>query len=370
MAYFLGIKQYGKYKPITLLDENNEKIPDKLLDILRFTTKFITIEDLKEYLTNKGSIDNFSVELCYLISKGNKNNRHYEVIALGDTVYLNYASEFLDLAHMKQYLYDNAHIEKFLDHLYTFYLRKFGVLGMAISRFENKAYDYEQMNSWLDTLMCMNFSMPFKDYLGRIKSFINDVGVEKGNKYISVTKEEDMYYKSLIADLNHILSDDDGDIRRFVNFFRARCNYPDIPSIRYIEKISSIANYTKLTGVNVIETYEEREDLHTYIDKFIASLLYTYDPSTHDYKKVNGSYKVNERNFCDLAMFLATYDDYVTSYEYPGITYHEEKTPEYYPSEDEYDKEEFLEPEDFTRQNIDYREFGYHLHPGDNKDNW
>lgn len=124
--------------------------------------------------------------------------------------------------------------------------------------------------------------------------------------------------------------------------------------------------YHNTFGVQAVDSYDDLEDIRTYVDKFISALLYTYDSSIRDYKKINGVYKVNERNLCDLAMILATYDDYINCIdyhmEYPNTSKNEERDDDY---SDEDDKEEFLEPEDFARNDMDYREFGYNLHYGD-----
>ena len=371
MAYFLGNKQYGRYKPLTLVDENDEKIPNKLLDILRFTTSFESEVDLKDHLIDKHIIENYSAQLCYLISKGNKDNRYYEIIQLGDHLYLSDAAKFLSASSIKQYLVDHKYSIAFMEHLYSFYLRKFGILNMASQKFESRAYDYQQMSEWLESMLSLSFSEPFKDHLGKILSFINDPKICVKNRYINLTTAEDMYYQELISSTHYTVSEDDADIRKFVNFFKGKCRYPDIPALRHLEKMNSISNYVSSVGTGNIVDYDEQEDIRTYIEKFMASILYTYDQVTHDYKKVGGVYKITERNLCDLAMFLATYEDYINSYDYhiEHISHTPPKKEEEEPSDDEYDKEEFLEPGDF-RDDIEIEEHGYNLHYGDGDYKW
>lgn len=371
MAYFLGNKQYGKFKPLVLVDENDEKIPNKLLDILRFTTSFESEIDLKEHLVDKHIIDNFSAQLCYLISKGNKDNRYYEIIQLGDHLYLSDTAKFLSIPGIKQYLNEHRYSTEFMEHLYSFYLKKFGILNMAIQRFESRSYDYQQMSEWLDSMLSLGFSEPFKDHLGKIRSFINDPKIVVRNGYLSLTKAEDMYYQELISSTHYNISDDDADVRKFVNFFKGKCRYPDIPAIRHLEKMNSISNYISSTGTRNIEDYDEQEDIRVYIERFLSSILYTYDQNTRDYKKVGGVYKVTERNLCDLAMFLSTYEDYINNYDYhvERITNISQKPEEDEPSDDEYDKEEFLEPSDFGSE-LDIEEHGFNLHYGDGDYKW
>ena len=370
MAYFLGNKQYGRYKPLTLVDVNNKNIPTKLLDILRFTTSFESEVDLKEYLIEKHIIENYSAQLCYLISKGNKDNRYYEIIQLGDHLYLSDAARFLNISSIKQYLNDNKYCPAFMEHLYSFYLKKFGILNMAVQRFESRAYDYHQISEWLDSMLSLGFSEQLKDHLGKIRSFINDPKISLKNGYLSLTNAEDMYYQELISSTRYTVSEDDSDISKFVKFFRDKCRYPDIPALRHLEKMNSISNYVSSVGTGNIEEYDELEDIRFYIEKFISSILYTYDQTTHEYKKINGAYKITERNLCDLAMFLATYEDYINSYAYhmEHVSYTNQKDEEE-TSDDEYDKEEFLEPGDFSGE-LEIEEHGYNLHYGDGDYKW
>lgn len=366
MAYFLGIKQYGTLKPIELVDENENKIPNKILDIMHFTTQFNSEDELKEYLLRKRLIANYSVDLCYLISKGNKDNRYYEIINMGDHVYTKSAQSFLSIQNIKQYINDNKYSDGFMDHLYSFFLRKYSLLSMAIKRFTSRAYDYYQLSEWLNEMLSMNFSDDFKNYIDQILNFIDDPKVTVKNRYLSLTKAEEICYQNLIDSIGYVICQDDNDVRKFVNFFKKYIKYPSIPAIAYLEKMHSMSYYHNTFGVQAVDSYDDLEDIRTYVDKFISALLYTYDSSIRDYKKINGVYKVNERNLCDLAMILATYDDYINCIdyhmEYPNTSKNEERDDDY---SDEDDKEEFLEPEDFARNDMDYREFGYNLHYGD-----
>ncbi len=373
MAYFLGNKQFGKLKPIELLNENDERIPNKLLDILRFTTQFQSESDLKKYLVKKKLIDNYSTELSYLISKGNKDNRRYEIIYLGDHLYLQETAKFLSIVNIKQFINEKIYTDDFMNHLYAFYLRKFGIFNLAVKRFKAKAYDYFQMVDWLETMLNVHFSPSFKAYLERIYEFINDVYTKEPRNYLYLTREEDLYYQSLIEEINHQILDNDEDIRKFVSFFKSYCRYPDIPTIRHLDKIENVSSYYKTVGEQNIDSIYEVEDVRSYIDRFIDSLIYVYDTKTHDYKKVNGSYKINERNLCDLIMFLSSWEEYLKTYnnqlDSPVVINRQIKKSEE-TSDDEDDKEEFLEPTDFERQNDDYHDYGYMLRYGDGFDEW
>lgn len=372
MAYFLGNKQYGNFKPLVLLDENDEKIPDKLLDVLRFTTNFSSEDDLKEYLLRKNLIDNFSVELCYLISKGNKDNRRYEIIRLGEHVYLADTAKFLSVPYIEQYIKNHKYVEGFMDRLYSFYLKKFGILSMATKKFKNIAVDYEEMQQLIEKMLNINFSEKFKNYLRRISGLLKDSEVKEDGYNIYLTEKEEVYYQSLIANINYQISESDEDVRRLVDFFRGRCNYPTIPTIKNLEQMRNISNYTNTVGIESIDGHDE-EDISIYIKKFISSIMYTYDSTTNDYIKVNGAYKINERNLCDLAMFLSSYEEYITNYENiysPEVASPTQTSNNYTDEDEEYDQEEFLEESDFARNNTSSEEQGYHLHYGDGYNKW
>lgn len=370
MAYFLGNRQYGVLQPIDLVNEKGEKIPDKLLDILRFTTSFETEQDLKDYLMEKFLVDNFSAKLCYLISKGPKNNRRYEIIRLGDTVYLSSTAKYLSPSYLKKYVQDNKFNADFLSHLLGFYLKKFGLLNIAIKRFSGIYYKHDDFCVLLDSMLNYNFSDNLKEHLSKIRDFINDPKTKDIYGNITLTEAENIYFEGLLNSTNYVISQDDDDVRRFVNFFRTRCRFPVVPTIQILEKISSMCHYISTVGADAIEGYDEGENIQSLCESFIASVLYTYDSTTNDYKKQNGEYKVNERNLCDLAMFVSNYEEYtnrivatlnpLTSNVPSNDTYEEE--------EDE--KEEFLDESDFARYGTSSVEQGCRLRYGDGDKQW
>lgn len=369
MAYFLGNKKYGKLKPLVLLDENDEKIPDKLLDILRFTTRFSSENDLKDYLLKKNLIDNFSVELCYLISKGNKDNRYYEIIKLGDHVYLSNTSKFLSVAYIKQYINEHRCFEDFIDRLHSFYYKKYGLFNMAVKTFINTSYEYSKMIDLIEKMLGLNFSEYFKKHLRKIMGFLNDPKTKDEHDNMYLNEREEDFYQDLLSATSYEVSQDDGDVRRFVTFFKGKCNYPTISVIRNLEKMSNISNYIESVGTSSIQSYDVEENICTCIEKLISSIIYIYNPVTKDYKKVNGTYKINERNLCDLVMFLATNDEYNQIYENSNsyISNTIVQIKQNYPLEENDDdkEEEFLEESDFERLNMNSEEYGYNLRYGD-----
>ncbi|MDE6141684.1 MAG: hypothetical protein K2G03_03680 [Bacilli bacterium] len=373
MAYFLGNKQHGRLKPIELTNEKGEKIPDKLLDILRFTTSFATEHDLKDYLMDKFLIEDFSANLCYLISKGPKNNRRYEIIKQGDTVYLSDASKYLSSAYLKKYIDEHKFDINFLSHLLGFYLKRFGLLGLAIKRFSQKTYKHDELRNILDSLLKSSLSQNLEEYLLKIEDLIDDPKSTDIYGNIRLTESETAYFQSLMDNLYYVISQDDEDVRRFVNFFKSRGNFPAIPAIQALEEIISICRYINTVGTDNMEGYYEAENLRSNCEKFVSLLLYTYDPSKRDYKKVNGKYKINERNLCDLAMFIANYEDYIeqltATVYYSPIPATTQSAKDFYNDADD-EKEEFLEESDFARLGISSEEYGYNLRYGDIDKKW
>ncbi len=370
MAYFLGNKQYGKLKPLELIDENGEKIPNKLLDILKFTTSFDTEIDLKEYLSEHFLIENFSANLCYLISKGPKNNRRYEIIRQGDTVYLSDAAKYFDVSYLKKYVDDHKLDGDFLSHLLSFYLKKFGLLSLALKQFNERAYNYAELNNILESLLKADFSQALINHLLKIKELIDCPESVDIHGRVCLTKKEDTYYQSLLDNLYYIISQDDDDVRRFVNVLKGRYRFPAIPAIQILEKINSICHYITTVGANNMEEYDEDDNLHTNCEQFVSLLLYTYNPQTNDYKKVNGRYKVNERNLCDLAMFIANYEEYTDSINIVvRNTYSAPPTTTAFDEEEE-EREEFLEESDFRRCGQSSADYGYNLRYGDGNNEW
>lgn len=369
MAYFLGYKQYGRLKPIELIDEKGEKVPDKLLDIMRFTTSFETEQDLKNYLIDRFLIEDFSVNLNYLISKGPKKQRRYEVIKMGDTLYLSKAAKYLSASYLKKYVDDHKYDFDFLSHLLGFYLKKYGILNLAVKIFTEQTYNYQTLSDLLDSLLKNNFSQDLKKYLLRIKEFIDSPEVVDIYGNISLTEAENSFFQSLLDNLNYTISQDDDDIRCFVNFFKARYNFPAIPAIQVLEKINSMCHYITTVGMDNFERYDEDDSLRSQCEKFVSLILYTYDSKTNDYKKVNGKYKVNERNLCDLAMFIASYEEYIDSLT--SSVHYSSTTPTTDDAvEEDDDKEEFLEESDFARYGVSSEDYGYKLSYGDGNNKW
>ena len=119
-----------------------------------------------------------------------------------------------------------------------------------------------------------------------------------------------------------------------------------------------------------MEEYDEDDNLHTNCEQFVSLLLYTYNPQTNDYKKVNGRYKVNERNLCDLAMFIANYEEYTDSINIVvRNTYSAPPTTTAFDEEEE-EREEFLEESDFRRCGQSSADYGYNLRYGDGNNEW
>lgn len=369
MAYFLGNKQYGRLRPIKLVDEKGEKIPDKLLDILRFTTSFETEQDLKDYLMSRFLIEDNSANLCYLISKGSKDKRYYEIIKQGDTLYLSEAAKYLSPPALKKYMDDHKFDSAFLSHLLSFYLKKYGLLNLAIKRFKEKTYKYEDLSNNLNSLLQINFSQDLKRYLLKIKDLIDDQSAVDIYGNISLTDAENAYFQSLIDNLHYNISQDDDDIRLFVNFFRSMYRFPIIPAIQVLENISSICHYITTVGTSDMDNYEEYENLRSQCDKFVSLIIYTYDRITNDYVKVNGQYKINERNLCDLAMFIANYEDYIDKIT-ATLSYSSKSQQPSHIIEEDYDREEFLEESDFARYGQSSEDYGYNLHYGDGSNRW
>lgn len=371
MAYFLGNRQYGTLRPIDLVDEKGEKIPDKLLDILRFTTSFATEQDLKDYLMEKFLIDSFSAKICYLISKGPKNNRRYEVIKQGDTLYLSEAAKCLNPSYLKKYISDNKFNAEFLSHLLGFYLKKYGLLNIAIKRFAGTHYKHDDFCILLDAMLNSNFSENLREHLSKIREYLDDPRSKDIYGNIILTNAENAYFENLLNSTHYIVSQDDEDVRRFVNFFRTRCRFPVVPAIQILEKINSMCHYISTVGADAIEGYDEGENIRSLCEKFIASVLYTYDPTTNDYKKQNGEYKVNERNLCDLAMFVANYEEYIDNITATlSSTPSKEISSNTYEEDDDDEKEEFLDESDFARCGTSSVDQGYRLRYGDGDTQW
>lgn len=364
MAYFLGYSDYGSYKPIVLHDRNNKKIENKILDVVHFTNSFGCENDLRNYLIERNLIPYHHSELAYLIDKGPKGNKKYEPIKMGNVLYLMDSQTFFTPGGIRYYCSSNKYDVDFICHLYSFYLKKLGLFNQMKNKLSSIAENPLSLKSYLTSLLNRGMSKAVEDRINVIIDLINSTYVQEFNYYRFFTEKEQICYMNLIDEFYYSLSDSDTDLIHLYNILSKSITFPNIPVIRNIKNIYSVALRVEEIGLdNYQNSYDEYQDIESLWERFIYSIIYTFDPKTKKYKEVDGTKKIQERNLVDLGMFLYGYYQYQMKYLEPVTRYDDEE-------EIEDDYEEFLEEEDFARYNTTSEDAGYRLKKSDSEVGW
>lgn len=345
MKYFLGYYYNNEYQAI-----KDSNIGTSILDVVNFTTGFVSLDALRRSLCDKDLIPHTHCKLAYVIEKGPKDNKSYSPLKRIDNIYLAPHKEFFSTTEVYNSLKSLEHDFEFMTYLYSEYMRLFGIDNKIKYFLEEVTGDKQKIRIVIRQL-CLALNSGFaRSILSRIVDEL-DKDDEEINE---VTLHNEM--KDLIE---FILSDQ-------VSLTNAA-----ICLIKFIE-VNRIPTLIKLNawlnkGVNQsydirVDGSDEAPSVDSDLDVFYNEVLYDFDYEKREYKKVNGKRKLKERSFFDLCSIIADYHIML----YKAYTEVEEARSQSISSltltnDDEY--EEFLEEEDFARLGTTSEEAGIRLRP-------
>lgn len=288
MAYYLGIKKGIEWKPLKLVDDRGNDVPNEIMDIIRFTLSFENRDAFLKYLIDHQIIEESESEFGYI--KGSLKNREYERITNGHTLYFKDSTSYFSLEEVKEKIERQKYNTAFIDALYAYYLKKHDFLNKLMYSIEYRR-TYENFESFITILLSKPFTEEMKKILLKLRKQF------KAGESCTHFLEQ----------LHDQLSSSPADLILLFQY-----NYPDkakIPSLRYLKEIHLLIHQIEEEGLCYLDTVSSEEKSYIkYSKDFLALLLYQYDRKTKEFKVENGTYKVQERNLCDLGMFLYHYD--------------------------------------------------------------
>lgn len=360
MAYFLGIQTSEGLKPLKIYDRAGNLIPNSILNLVAFTSSFNDSFELLEYLQEKGNIKDYQGRFFYLIDKGQKGNKTYSIVPGTETiVYADDKNNFIPSLVRKK-LHYKAFNTDFIEHLYAFYLKKYGMFNKSITYFKQLGGQPYELREVLSSLLKYPISDQSRKYLYELLDILN-VAIVRGSKRFFEGDEARRFY-DLLDQVDSYFSQLDKDIILFCKVFSSKIKSNSISALNNLGAIYRLV----CSGNTSIGEYwpdSDRDDLDYYIDHFLDFTIYNYDKKLGSFKRENGKRKLQERNLFDLGVFLSDYDRF-ENYLYQSML---PTSSEQIDNESEH--EEFLEEEDFLRINTTSEEQGITLRMTDDKIN-
>lgn len=355
MAYFLGIQTPEGLKPLKVYNKNNDVVANSILALVDFTSSFDTSAELLDYLKETGSIEDYNSKLYYLIDKGQKGHKTYSIVpGSSSIIYADNKNNFNPKIIRKK-LHNRAFNIYFIEHLYAFYLKKFGIYNKCINYFHVIGSHPYELCKIISELVRYPFSEQVKSHLYQILDILDNAISRNGVRFFEGNEAKRFY--SLLDQLDNVFQNTDRDIIMFSRRLSNNIKTNSIGTLVYLSSLYQMVHNASACKDNLFPS--DREDLSYYIDQFLDFTIYNYDKKSSSFKTVNGRRKIQERNLFDLGVFLTDYDEYEI-YLYQAAV--EEKTS---PNMDEGDHEEFLEEEDFARLNTTSEESGITLRMSD-----
>lgn len=327
MKYYLGYYDNTEFKPIEL-----EATEPTILSVVKFTTNFDNLNSLKQYLCQENKIPNLGVTLNYLIEKGKKGQKYYEPLKSSKIYTLEYASIFT-VEGLKNFINKNKYDEEMIILLFSEYLRKYG--------FSKIIMEYLQSRNMSQLIIILKDLS--KILSSNLKSQIDYLIAN----YETLTHDEIL---SHIDGITKYIINSNGDLVNTYLRLRSQINFKNIPTIKYLNNWFSITHDYNQTGNEYYANIpSEYRDINTEVNSFFYSIIYDYDSTQRDYKKINGKKKIQERGVFDLGVILndyykRLYDEYLSTI---------------YEDDDTYDEDaEFLCESDFERLGTTSEESG------------
>lgn len=338
--YYLGKIEYGKYVPIKL-----DGVGTGILDVVGFTTQFCTEEELKEKLLSEGLIEYYDSEVSIIMEEGPKGDKTYKPVQMGTHLVTILSKKYFDPKFIRKYLQQNKYNQDFYSSLMNYYIKRLNISD-TIERILNA------MVNQPDRLL----------HFMHIKQFLSPDA-----KKIMTEMEQAVIVRDYTK-VSSLMSDFISSIRtnkhNMINVY-----YYFKPSVKHmytgtIDRIDTAYRVIVRANQEGIESFEvnpdEDKNLYFYIEEIVDRLIYNYDSKTKKYKKdAAGNRKVNERNLYEVGMFINLYDEYQEELRNRATR---KITPV---SDEDYDHEEFLEEEDFTKLHTTSEREGYSLRKRD-----
>ncbi len=320
MAYYLGYRKDGDFKPISL------NIDDALdiLSIVNFTITFENEEILKQYLNEERLITSRYVELSYLIDKGKKGNKTYQELPnIKRVFYSSHASSF-EIEKIKIYLKNKSKDKAFVEYLLANMLKKYGIeeqlRGFILGNLSNQS-----RQAYLKTVFSLLLTnSTISEFNDKIHTLIKDIEKEKA---------------SLYEDVGDFLSYSSSNNEAMTYLYRMLNRHFNIPTLAHIKDLKTL-------GYLLSSPYPKNDEIETLIENFINHYIFSGN-------------KINSRNLVDLGSMIQDYKDYLLKLDL------ERFAPSSTEEEDYEDEDEFLEEEDFARYDTTSENAGIRLRPTD-----
>lgn len=338
--YYLGKIEYGKYVPIKL-----EGVGTGILDVVGFTTRFCSEEELRERLLSEGIIEYYDSEVSIIMEEGPKGDKTYKPIEMGAHLVTILQKKYFDPKFLRRYLQQNKYNQDFYSSLMNYYIKRLNISD-TIERILNA------MVNQPDRLL----------HLMNIKKYLNDDAKSIMTKMEKAVIERDCTKVSLLmSDLITTIRTNKHNMINAYYYFKPSVKHMYTGTIDRIDTAYRVIVRANQDGIESFEANpDEDKNLYFYIEEIVNRLVYNYDSKTKKYKKdAAGNRKVNERNLYEVGMFINLYEEYQEELRNRAIRIN---TPE---TDEDYEHEEFLEEEDFRKLHTTSEREGYSLRKRD-----
>lgn len=344
MKYYLGYYGSNGYVPI-----KDKDIGDSIQQIVEYTTSFSNIQSIKEELCRKKLLPDPKFRIDYIIEKGPEKNRDYHKVNSTDKIYTLDSKKFFDIRLLKEVLDEEANNIDFVARLNSNYIKKYGYLNSIVSYL----YDLyaESLFEIIQKLKQIALSKTALDRLEKVEKYITEHKTSVNYEIL------DGYLDSFLRAIRSNYY----DITNLYIFFKRYIDFKPIPAMQKLSQWLQINIDEDRTGEGMfMDSPYDLVNKNGVINAFFNEIVYDFDYTLKMYKQENGQRKVNYRNLFDLAVcveeyFRELYEEYINA-EIRTQPPKEDQT-----SYDYYDKEEFLEEEDFRRIGTTSEEAGYNL---------
>ncbi len=353
MAYFLGLDKDGDLNPLKIYDIEGNLIPNSILSLVDFTANFKDIRDLWYYLRATGSVKaDDEGELVYLIDKGQRGSKTYNVVSGTNGIILQGSLHNFNRSAIRKRMHGRVYNYDFIEHLYAFYLKKFGIYNESLHHFKDLSKSPFEFRKAIVTLLKYPVDEGTRIYLLKILDILN-MAVVRGNTRFFESNEVQEYF-DLVDLVEEYFSKSDKETIILSRVFFSKVKNNSIAALNHLALVYQIINSINKNGNSRCVPNTDKIDIASHVDSFLDFTFYSYDKHRGAFRTSGGNRKVQERNVFDLGIFLCDYDEY-------EISLYESMSPPTGEILSDGEHEEFLEEEDFLRLNTTSEEQGIKL---------
>ena len=334
--YYLGKIEYGKYVPIKL-----EGVGTGILDVVGFTTQFCDEQELREQLLSQGIIEYYDSEITIVMEEGPKGEKTYKPVQMGSHIATILSKKYFEPKFIRRYLHQNKYNQDFYSSLMNYYIKRLNAADVIV----------KIMNSLVTQPSRLLHFLSIKKYLSAdAKQIATDM--EKAINERDYTTVSNLMYRLITA-----VKTNKHNMINVYYYFKPSLKHMYTGTIDRIDTAYKVIVRANQDGIESFEANpDEDKNLYFYIEEIVDRLVYNFDSKTKKYKRdAAGNRKLNERNLYEVGMFINLYDEYQEELRNAATR----KVTAL--SDDDYEHEEFLEEEDFTRNHTTPEREGYSL---------